>query len=157
MQRFQNGVAPSWSWFSDYNGAGNRIWIMWDNAEIESEICGQSSDQPQTIAEFGQCLLEAGLTTLPMKGSWYSWHNCSEGQRSLWKRLDRVLTNEAWLDTWPDSFYLCGSPRTSDHSPMVLDNGIVDKARRSIFRFDNFLTKAPGFLQSVQDSWRHPI
>ncbi|KAL0431459.1 UNVERIFIED_CONTAM: hypothetical protein Sradi_0771900 [Sesamum radiatum] len=81
----------------------------------QSEICGQSSDQAQTMAEFGQCLLET------------------------------------------DSFYYCGLPRTSDHSTLVLDNGIADRAKGSIFRFDNFLTKAPGFLQVVQSSWHYPV
>ncbi|KAL0386144.1 UNVERIFIED_CONTAM: hypothetical protein Sradi_3008700 [Sesamum radiatum] len=47
------------------------------------------------MAELGQCLLERSLTTMPMKGSWFSWHNFSEEKRNLWKRLDWVLSNEA--------------------------------------------------------------
>ncbi|KAL0283467.1 UNVERIFIED_CONTAM: hypothetical protein Sangu_2888000 [Sesamum angustifolium] len=42
--------------------------------------------------------------------------NCSEGPRSLWKRLDRMLVNGAWLDVWPGSSYVSALPSTSDHS-----------------------------------------
>ncbi|KAK4384386.1 Retrovirus-related Pol polyprotein from type-2 retrotransposable element R2DM [Sesamum angolense] len=40
--------------------------------------------------------------------------------RSLWKRLDRMFVNDAWLGRWPNLFYTCFTPRTSDHSPLVL-------------------------------------
>ncbi|KAK4383968.1 hypothetical protein Sango_3103200 [Sesamum angolense] len=40
--------------------------------------------------------------------------------RSLWKRLDRMFVNDAWLERWPNLFYTCLTPRTSDHSPLVL-------------------------------------
>ncbi|KAK4382260.1 hypothetical protein Sango_2889900 [Sesamum angolense] len=54
------------------------------------------------------------------EGELFSWHNCSEGDRSLWKRLDRLLVNDAWLRLWPNSHYQCLNARTSDHSPLVL-------------------------------------
>ncbi|KAK4384583.1 hypothetical protein Sango_3046700 [Sesamum angolense] len=45
---------------------------------------------------------------------------CSTDGRSLWKRLDRMFVNNAWLGRWPNLFYTCLTPRTSDHSPLVL-------------------------------------
>ncbi|KAL2250083.1 UNVERIFIED_CONTAM: hypothetical protein Sindi_2482000 [Sesamum indicum] len=51
----------------------------------------------------------------------YTWHNRSAGPRNLWKRLDRILTNDTWTVRFPSVFYQCLTPRTSDHSPMVIN------------------------------------
>ncbi|KAL0407300.1 UNVERIFIED_CONTAM: hypothetical protein Slati_4043900 [Sesamum latifolium] len=87
-----------------------------------SEICGVSADHEQAMGEFSQCLLEAGLTTLPMRGAWFSCHL-----------------------------------RTSDHSPLIVEFGDVCQRGKSVFRFDNFIAKQPGFLTTVQNIWRHDI
>ncbi|KAL0290871.1 UNVERIFIED_CONTAM: hypothetical protein Sradi_7040100 [Sesamum radiatum] len=65
-------------------------------------------------------ILDAGLIHLPYTGCPFTWHNCSTGSRSLWRRLDRALVNDIWLDRWPQSSYLSALPQTSDHSPLLL-------------------------------------
>ncbi|KAL0295410.1 UNVERIFIED_CONTAM: hypothetical protein Sradi_6837400 [Sesamum radiatum] len=108
------------------------------------------------MTEFRNCISGAGLVHLPFSGCAFTWHNCSEGNRSLWKRLDRMLVNEEWLDKWPDSMYTSALPSTSDHSPLIL-HGSPRGSNRNIFRFDNFLAKQEGFLDSVQRIWRNNV
>ncbi|KAK4384703.1 hypothetical protein Sango_3034300 [Sesamum angolense] len=79
-----------------------------------------------------------------------------EGIRSLWKRLDRILVNAAWLEAWPNSTYIWSLSSTSDHSPLIL-NVANGGNTHSLFRFDNFLAKQSGFLESVSNKWRHKI
>ncbi|KAL0282278.1 UNVERIFIED_CONTAM: hypothetical protein Sradi_7266200, partial [Sesamum radiatum] len=67
----------------------------------DSEVCGQAADTSASTVEFRSCVRDTGLVPLPFTGCPYTWHNCSEGPRSLWKRLDRMLANGAWLDVWP--------------------------------------------------------
>ncbi|KAL0302125.1 UNVERIFIED_CONTAM: hypothetical protein Scaly_3043700 [Sesamum calycinum] len=94
------------------------------NAVIDdSEVNGRAADTTASMTEFRNCIMTTGLIHLPFTGCPYSWHNCSEGSRSLWKRLDRMLVNEAWLDKWPDSAYLVALPSTSDHSPLIIQGG----------------------------------
>ncbi|KAK4384541.1 hypothetical protein Sango_3050500 [Sesamum angolense] len=60
----------------------------------------------------------------------------SEGDRSLWKRLDRLIVNDAWLGQWPCSHYHCLNARTSDHSPLVIRGNTVShtkEERRPVF------------------------
>ncbi|KAL0294867.1 UNVERIFIED_CONTAM: hypothetical protein Scaly_3114500 [Sesamum calycinum] len=216
---------PRWSWFTDYAGPGNRIWIAWDdelldvsvldldaqfihcritircahlsilatvvygandaisrrglwqklvllansisdvpwivggdfNAVLDmSEVCGSSADIHLAMTEFRDCLLDTGLIHLPVQGERFSWHNCSEGDRSLWKRLDRLLVNDVWLSQWPNSYCHCLNARTSDHSPLVI-RGDTATHTVSMFRFDNYLTMSSDFTPSVQNIWRHRI
>ncbi|KAK4383974.1 Transposon TX1 uncharacterized protein [Sesamum angolense] len=187
--RVQNGILPRWKWFSDYNGAGNRIWLAWDDDFLDitimdigvqfvhcrifirsshiyvlvtvsygandvgsrrelwqalsnisgsindeswlvggdfnavrdlSEVCGTSGDIRLAMNEFNEYILNTGLIALPVQGERFTWHNCSDDGRSLWKRLDRFLANDKWMEQWPDLFYDCLTPGTSDHSPLVL-------------------------------------
>ncbi|KAL0445489.1 UNVERIFIED_CONTAM: hypothetical protein Slati_1676800 [Sesamum latifolium] len=92
---------------------------------------------------------------MPMQGELFTWHNCSYDARSLWKRLDRMLCNDVWLEMWPDSMYRSLTPRTSDHSPLVL-TGSPSLPRASMFCFDNYLAQSTGFIQTVH-VWRHNI
>ncbi|KAL0287393.1 UNVERIFIED_CONTAM: hypothetical protein Sradi_7126100 [Sesamum radiatum] len=118
------------------------------NAIVDpSESCGRVVEPTSAMAEFSDFITDAALVHLPFQGCPYTWHNCSEGIRSLWRRLDRVLVNEVWLLKWPRTSYLSALPSTSDHSPIVLRS---EECRpiKGIFRFDNFLTKQPGFLNA---------
>ncbi|KAK4391362.1 hypothetical protein Sango_1914000 [Sesamum angolense] len=127
------------------------------NAVIDdSEVCGRAADTSVSMAEFHNCILDTGLLHLPFTGCPFTWHNCSEGTRSLWKRLDRMLVNEMWLETWPDSSYIISLPSTSDHSPLII-NGTHRGAEHVIFRFDNYLTQQSSFLDSVYGIWRQRI
>ncbi|KAL0293692.1 UNVERIFIED_CONTAM: hypothetical protein Scaly_3136700 [Sesamum calycinum] len=118
----------------------------------DSEVCGRAADTSASMADFRNCIRDTGLVQLPFTGCPYTWHNCSEGSRSLWKRLDRMLANVAWLDIWPSSSYISALPSTSDHSPLIL-TGMDRFAEHAIFRFDNYLALQPGFLDSVDSTW----
>ncbi|KAL0289060.1 UNVERIFIED_CONTAM: Retrovirus-related Pol polyprotein from type-2 retrotransposable element R2DM [Sesamum calycinum] len=62
------------------------------NAVIDdSEVNGRAADTTASMTEFRNCIMTTGLIHLPFTGCPYSWHNCSEGSRSLWKRLDRII------------------------------------------------------------------
>ncbi|KAK4384365.1 hypothetical protein Sango_3068600 [Sesamum angolense] len=119
-----------------------------------SEVCGSSADIQLAMTEFRDCILDTGLIHLPVQGERFSWHNCSEGDRSLWKCLDRLIVNE--IGQWPCSHYHCLNARTSDHSPLVIRGDTVSHTV-SMFRFDNYLTMSSEFTTSVQNIWRHQI
>ncbi|KAL0289800.1 UNVERIFIED_CONTAM: hypothetical protein Sradi_7064800 [Sesamum radiatum] len=125
------------------------------NAVIDSsEVCGNAAGNRASMTEFREFITGAGLVHLPFTGCPFTWHNCSEGNRSLWKRLDQVMVNEAWLECWPQSSYLSALPKTSDHSPLVL-LGTERSTEHTPFRFDNFLAHQAGFLDSVASIWRY--
>ncbi|KAL0392714.1 UNVERIFIED_CONTAM: hypothetical protein Sradi_2494200 [Sesamum radiatum] len=91
-----------------------------------SEVCGGSWDIRSVIEDFQGFLIDTSLITLPMQGALFTWHNCSDTSRSLWKRLDRMLVNDQWLDRWSSAFYISLTPRTSDHSPLIFKRNLLD-------------------------------
>ncbi|KAL2251911.1 UNVERIFIED_CONTAM: hypothetical protein Sindi_2313400 [Sesamum indicum] len=121
-----------------------------------SEVCGTSGDIQIAMDDFNACIESAGLLPLPMQGEWFTWHNRSATPRNLWKRLDRMMINDRWMARFPNASYSTLTPRTSDHSPMVL-NGDRQQRFGGMFRFDNYLAHSPEFIASVQNIWQHNI
>ncbi|KAL2231024.1 UNVERIFIED_CONTAM: Transposon TX1 uncharacterized protein [Sesamum indicum] len=137
----------------------NNPWLVGGDFNVVrdlNEVCGISGDIRITMEDFNNGIQEAGLLPLPMQGEWYTWHNRSTTTRSLWKRLDRILINDRWLERFPTSSYHSLLPRTSDHSPLVL-YGDSPQHNGGMFRFDNYLTKSPDFIPSVQNIWQHEV
>ncbi|KAK4381857.1 putative ribonuclease H protein [Sesamum angolense] len=157
VSRIQNFL-PHWSWFTDYNGPGNRIWLAWDDELLDVHVLDLDvqfihcritirfahlsvlatvvygandtiADIQLAMTEFRDCILDTGLIHLPVQGERFSWHNCSDGDRSLWKRLDRLIVNDVWLGQWPCSHYHCLNARTSDHSPLVIKGDSVSHTK----------------------------
>ncbi|KAL0455360.1 UNVERIFIED_CONTAM: hypothetical protein Slati_0875200 [Sesamum latifolium] len=56
-----------------------------------------------------------------------------------------MVCNDRWLVRWPDAVYVSLSPRTSDHSPLVL-KGSSELPQASMSHFDNYLAQFPGFI-----------
>ncbi|KAL0293601.1 UNVERIFIED_CONTAM: hypothetical protein Sradi_6928500 [Sesamum radiatum] len=163
VQRVRRNLLLNWSWFDDYAGPEGRIWLAWKpirgdfNAVLDdSEVHGRAADTSASMTEFRNCIRDSGLVPLPFTGCPFTWHNCSDGPRSLWKRLDRMLANTSWMDAWPSSSYISALPSTSDHSPLILA-GMNRGEEHVVFRFDNYLAHLPGFLTSVEDIWKHRI
>ncbi|KAL0415269.1 UNVERIFIED_CONTAM: hypothetical protein Slati_3358800 [Sesamum latifolium] len=121
-----------------------------------SEVCGTSGDIRLAMEEFNDCIMDTGLITLLMQGELFTWHNGSTDACSLWKRLDRLLVNDRWIEQWPNTLYLSLTHSTSDHSLLVL-RGDTQHQPGGIFRFGNYLATSPDFIPSVQNVWRHTI
>ncbi|KAL0278057.1 UNVERIFIED_CONTAM: polyprotein [Sesamum radiatum] len=67
-----------------------------------------------------------------------------------------MLANTIWMDAWPSSSYVSALPSTSDHSPLIL-TGMDRGEEHVVFRFDNYLAHLPGFLNLVEEIWKHRI
>ncbi|KAK4382098.1 hypothetical protein Sango_2905500 [Sesamum angolense] len=67
-----------------------------------------------------------------------------------------MLANTNWMDAWPSSSYISALPSTSDHSPLIL-TGMDRGEEHVVFHFDNYLAHLPGFLNSVEEIWKHRI
>ncbi|KAK4386165.1 hypothetical protein Sango_2487100 [Sesamum angolense] len=91
-----------------------------------------------------------------VQGARFTSHNCSDGGRSLWKRLDRALVIEEWLNKWPNTTILSTTRRTFDHSAFVLQGSTVQR-EATMFRFDNYLARSHGFLSKVVNVWQNNI
>ncbi|KAL0378664.1 UNVERIFIED_CONTAM: hypothetical protein Sradi_3171900 [Sesamum radiatum] len=107
---------------------GDELWLVLGdfNTVLDmSEVNGALGDTWTAMEEFQGCIEDTSLISLPMRGALFTWHNYSENEHSLWKRLDRMLMSDRWVAWWPTAHYLSLTPRTLYHSPLVLREGLV--------------------------------
>lgn len=70
--------------------------------------------------------------------------------------LDRVFCNKDWDNIFPQMSLMALSSSLSDHCPFALCNHQLP-ARRAVFRFEQFWTRAPDLLQIAQTAWQQPV
>jgi len=93
------------------------------------------------------------LKEIHLQNSKFTWSNVR--QRPTLVRLDCFFINEGWDLAFPDHTLHALSSMHSDHCPLLL--ALQSGPRRpNPFKFENFWTKLPQFMQMVQAAWNDP-
>ena len=106
--RYERNCGP-WVVLGDFN-----------TARHSDEKLGRNPPPLAKLAPSNSCINSCQLFDLKHIGSHWLWHNNSLGSSRIIGRLDRVLCNQAWIDTLADSYYEYQSYATSDHAPITL-------------------------------------
>lgn len=68
------------------------------------------------MRDLNHCLTSSSLTDLPYCGNTFTWTSKHENGLVA-KKLDRIVVNDEWLLSFPNSIAVFGEPGFSDHSP----------------------------------------
>jgi hypothetical protein len=99
---------------------------------------------------FNDIIQHLGLIELPLKGRSYTWSNMQE--QPLMQQLDLFFTSPAWTLSYPNTIVLPLAKSVSDHTPCKVQiQTHIPKA--TLFRFENYWTLLPGFMQEVSKAW----
>ncbi|KAL0304696.1 UNVERIFIED_CONTAM: hypothetical protein Sangu_3068800 [Sesamum angustifolium] len=118
---------PIWSWFTNYNGPGNRIWIAWDAELLDVDVLNLD-------VQFIHCRITIRSAHLSVLTTVVYGANDTISRRDLWQNLSMLaqsISDKPWIvggdfntvldmSEWPNSHYHCLNARTSDHSPLVI-------------------------------------
>lgn len=108
------------------------------------------------MEEFQQCLQQSYLSDLDIRGTFFSWSN-NRPEDPILRKLDRVLCNEKWRDSYPESVSVFEAPGDSDHSPAVVEFSSVNQVRKCSFKYFLFISTHPRYLAEMLRSWEEPI
>ncbi|OIT33861.1 hypothetical protein A4A49_52065 [Nicotiana attenuata] len=93
--------------------------------------------------EFSTCIDNCGMMDLDFVGPKYTWCSNWEARRRIWKRLDRVFINDEWIGSY--------------HRPILIQCHDTNQQGPKYFKFLNFWTNQPSFLQVVEEVWRNHV
>ncbi|XP_019227829.1 PREDICTED: uncharacterized protein LOC109209105 [Nicotiana attenuata] len=100
-----------------------------------------------------QFIMDCDLIDPGFSGSQFTWCNGWSPNRRVWKRLDRVLVNQEWMNNY-DSTNVNHLIRTcSDHSPLLTIAKNTLQPTIKYFRFLDFWTNENGFKEVVKQAW----
>lgn len=99
------------------------------------------------------CLTQTGAFDLRFNGPTLTWTN-NQPASPIAKKLNRLLVNAMAIATFPHAAATFLPQLFSDHCPCLLDLAVnLPTAGTRPFKFQNYLTKHPGFSKVVNDSW----
>lgn len=105
------------------------------------------------MVELRDCFLQIDISEVRHHGPHHTWSN-KQPDDPIAKKLDRLMVDSSWLSTYPNSLATFLAPEMSDHSLCLLNTvSPLPSARTKPFKFFNFLTTHPLFLQTVESAW----
>nr|XP_043613321.1 uncharacterized protein LOC122585264 [Erigeron canadensis] len=119
---------------------------------IEDNYTG-SSNITTGMRDFKACVEEIEVFDINSSGLHYTWNQKPKRGNGVFKKIDRVMGNISFTDSFPSSCALFQPYRVSDHTPCILKLPSVARDRPKPFKFANFLVRKEGFLEAVKEGW----
>ena len=152
---------PLWdSIISIANGCNSPWIVLGDFNEVMDthEISGDNHCRLTGMDDLTECFNKACLDDLRFTGILFTWSNRRIGRQDFTERkLDRALINSDWLDSYPNSNAFFKAPGISDHSPIIVDMGGLNRKKGVPFKFYNHWVSMDNFDNVVNNSWTDDI
>lgn len=124
---------------------------MGDFNEIISPTEHSKYDQftsKRGMRDFAECLHRSGLSNIPACGNEFTWTN-----RHISKKLDMILGNGSWLQSFPQSIGVFGEPGISDHSICCVFLDQNKPKQKRPFKYFAHLAQHPDFSTLIKECW----
>ncbi|XP_074297256.1 uncharacterized protein LOC141627961 [Silene latifolia] len=105
------------------------------------------------MAPMRNMMSDCNLFELKMKGSYYTWNNKHEAATRVYSRLDRVIVNDDWLISFPESVAHFLPEGLFDHCPCIISMADTYVRKKPSFKYYNMWSLAPNYLIVVQSGW----
>lgn len=96
--------------------------------------------------EFSDCANKVEVIDLAFSGCFFTWNNKREGEEFVARKLDKVMSNEVWLERYGKTEVEFLEGGISHHSPAVISVGKLQGFGPKPFKFF-------GFLDWVAEGW----
>ncbi|XP_055814560.1 uncharacterized protein LOC129884256 [Solanum dulcamara] len=123
--------------------------------EVEEKIGGLPYNMNKSL-EFISVIEACGLTDLGFHGQSFTWCNNRDNDARIWKRLDRAMVNDRWLEIMPMTTVTHLASTGLDHCPLLVECQDNHSNPIKYFKFLHCWTENDTFLDTVKTCWdRH--
>ncbi|WMV07509.1 hypothetical protein MTR67_000894 [Solanum verrucosum] len=107
--------------------------------------------------EFISVIEPCGLIDIGYNGQPFTWCNQRAEEARIWKRLDRAMVNDKWLESMPQTTITHLPSVGSDHCPLLLEMTTRQDQVTRYFKFLNCWTENPNFYATVKECWEKEV
>ncbi|KAK1281048.1 hypothetical protein QJS04_geneDACA018856 [Acorus gramineus] len=137
---------------------GRLGWIVGGNFNkvfFSNEKMGGQPAHSRHLRKFNSCVLHAGIEDLKSIGHTLSWNNRQDNR--IMCKLDRVMGNQAYISSHPNSFVEYLPPGISNHSPLKVVSDPPMSSGPRPFKYFEAWEASPSFALTVHEAWQTPI
>ncbi|KAK4707367.1 hypothetical protein R3W88_033056 [Solanum pinnatisectum] len=98
-----------------------------------------------------------GLMDLGFNGPKFTWSNQRGIHFRIWKRLDRAMVNDRWLQDMPHTNITHLPSVGSDHCPLLMEVNARSEDHIKYFKFLNYWAEQPSFAETIARCWDRPV
>ncbi|GJT07833.1 hypothetical protein Tco_0842295 [Tanacetum coccineum] len=101
----------------------NKPWILMGDFNVALNIADNHSSLSQinsAIIEFKDCVLKIKVMDINSMGLHFTWNQKPKDGDEILKKLDRIMGNIEFIDSFPGAYAIFQPYRISDHSPSVV-------------------------------------
>ncbi|GJT14868.1 RNA-directed DNA polymerase, eukaryota, reverse transcriptase zinc-binding domain protein [Tanacetum coccineum] len=134
----------------------NRPWCLLGdfNASLfAGDTSTGSSVLDITMREFKECVESIEVMDVQRTGLQFTWNQKPKGKDGILKKLDRVMANLEFQDSYVGAHAVFKPYRISDHSPSVLTIPSLVKVKPKPFKFYNVTILNERFKEVVSEGW----
>ncbi|KAK6803201.1 hypothetical protein RDI58_000985 [Solanum bulbocastanum] len=106
--------------------------------------------------EFINVIEACGLMDLGYSGQHFTWCNQRSKEHRVWKRLDRDMVNDQWLEDIPQSTINHLPSVGSDHCPLLMEVVVRSKNISRYFKFLQW-TYHVNFGATIKECWDREV
>ena len=116
-----------------------------------------SSRMNISTREFRDCVQNIGFMDVKRIGLEYTWNQKPSGANGMLRKIDRIMADLEFFETFVGATAIFKPYITSDHTPAILKLPAKPKFKPKPFKFANFLVFDKRFKEVVQNVWEEQV
>ncbi|CAE6196409.1 unnamed protein product [Arabidopsis arenosa] len=108
------------------------------------------------MSELQTFLGDNELDDLPSRGVFFTWSNGRQ-EDPIIRKLDRVVVNESWRDSFPESLAVFDPPGDSDHAPALVSLSSTIERSKKAFKYFSFLSTHHRYKEVIRTAWHQEV
>ncbi|GJV05570.1 hypothetical protein Tco_1343226 [Tanacetum coccineum] len=127
---------------------------------VALNIADSHSGSPQmnlAMIEFKDCVYNIEVMDINSTGLHFTWNQKLKDGDGVLKKLDRIMGNIEFIDSFPGAHAIFQPYRISDHSLAVLKIPTLTSTKPKPFKLFNFIMFKSKFLEVVADFWNRNV
>ncbi|XP_049348952.1 uncharacterized protein LOC125813502 [Solanum verrucosum] len=151
---------PLWDRMLHHSAENTNPWCSVGDYNVITSIEEKMGGVPYNIRkslEFIAVIEACGVVDLGFSGQKFTWSNKRGIHHRIWKRLDRALVNDGWLEKMPQTTITHLPSVGSDHCPLLLEMTAREEEHIRYFKFLNCWADQPKFLDIVKACWDRTV
>ncbi|TMX01865.1 hypothetical protein EJD97_023372 [Solanum chilense] len=123
---------------------------------VEEKLGGEPYNMRKSM-DFIEVIEACGLVGIGFSGHKFIWSNKRGINHRIWKRLDRDMVNDSWLERMPQTTITHLSSTSSDHCLLLMEMIPKDSNHIKYFKFLNCCVDNPLFMKTMQTCWDREV